>query len=111
MIDSIVELAMSYQFVSFIALYTYWVPFMVCTIVYVMRCASYYRADLKASSGKYYTPKLTVGYIVWHIIIATLPAINIFAMVFDCASSVFRWLGNIMDIPLVRKKPESTEAS
>lgn len=108
MINTIKEWLTSYQFASLLALYTYWIPLAVCSAVYVMRCAAYYRADVKASSEKYYSPKLTIGYIVWHIIITTLPAINIFAMVFDCAGSVFRWLGDVMDVPLVRaKKNES----
>ncbi len=104
MMNAIKEWVTSYQFVSLLALYTYWIPLSVCSVVYVMRCAAGYRADVKASSEKYYSPKLTVGYIVWHILISVIPGVNIFAMVFDCAGSVFRWLGEVMDVPLVRGK-------
>jgi len=104
MITAIKTWVTSYEFASLLALYTYWIPLVVCTVVYLVRFVAYYRADLKASAGQYYTPKLTVGHIVWHIIVATLPAINIFAMVFDCSGAVFRWLGKAMNIPLVRGK-------
>lgn len=106
MINAIKEWVTSYQFASLIALYTYWIPLVVCSVVYVIECGALYRADVKASAEKFYTPKLTVGYIVWRVINTTLPAINIFAMVFDCAGPVFRWLGEAMDIPLVRKRKD-----
>ena len=96
----------SYQFNNLIALYTYWMPLAVCYIVYVFRFISRYKTDLKKSLESYYAPELTVGYILWHIIVATLPGVNIFALVFDCSASVFRWLARVLDIPLVKKREE-----
>lgn len=64
-----------------------------------------YKEDLsKREDEKYYSPTLTVGLIVWMIIMTITPCINLFALVFDCASSVFSWIGKVLDIPLVPKK-------
>ena len=94
----------AYQFNDLLALYTYWVPLAVCIIVYVCRCAREYRQDVKDCATLYYTPKLTVGIIIWRVILAVLPGINIFALVFDCAGAVFHWIGRVFDMPLVRKQ-------
>jgi hypothetical protein len=103
---AIKEWLTSYPF-TLLALYTYWIPLAVCSVVYVVRCARLYRADVKASKEEYYVPRLTVGYILCHVIITILPGVNIFAMVLDCAASVFEWLGDVMDVPLVRKRNKS----
>lgn len=102
MLNAIKEWVTSYEFVSLLALYTYWIPLVVCVVVYTTRCGVLYRADLKECDEKYYRPGLTVGFIVWHILISVVPGVNLVAMVFDCAGSVFRWLGNVLDTPLVR---------
>jgi hypothetical protein len=94
----------NYQFNGTLALYTYWVPLAVCLIVYAFRFVSAYREDVKKSSEPYYSPTLTIGAILGHILLAVTPAVNLFAMVFDCTASVFRWLGRVLDVPLVRKR-------
>jgi len=106
MLASIKDWLSSYSFTSWIALYTYWIPLVVCSVTYVGQFIDLYRKDLRDSQddGKYYSPRLTVGWIVWRIIITALPCINLFAMVFDCAGSVLRWIGDALDIPLVKKR-------
>ncbi len=99
------EYVKSFEFTSTIALFVYWMPLLICAIVYLFRTIRMYKEDLsKREEAKYYSPTLTVGLIVWMIILAITPCINLFALVFDCASSVFTWLGKVLDIPLVPKK-------
>ena len=99
-----IDYIMSYEFVSFLALFTYWIPALICLSVYLFQCIYEYRQDLEKSSKDHYHPTLTVGIIFWRIILSITPAVNLIAMVFDTASSVFKWLGSVLNIPLVRKK-------
>ncbi len=101
-----IDYAKSYEFMSMLALFTYWIPAFICAAVYLFRSVSLYKTDLDNCEKKHYYPKLTVGLIVWMIIRAITPAINLFALVFDCASSVFKWLGRVFDIPLVARKSD-----
>lgn len=94
----------NYQFNNLLAIYTYWTPLIICMIVYSVRFVRNYRDDLKNSSKEYYHPSLTVGVIIGHLFLAATPAVNLFAMVFDCAGSIFRYFGRVFDMPLVRKK-------
>ena len=109
MIDSVKNYAASYEFISMLALFTYWIPMLICLSVYLFRFIGMYKADLKKCEDEYYTPTLTIGFIVWCLSISIIPAINLFAMTFDCASSVFKWLGTVLNIPLVRARPSAAE--
>jgi hypothetical protein len=96
---------MSFEFTSAIALLVYWTPLAICAVVYVIRGFEAYRADLKCRGGKYYTPSLTVGSIIWHAVLAITPCVNLFALVFDCLASVFRAIGKFLSVPLVPARP------
>jgi hypothetical protein len=98
------EYITSYEFVSMLALFTYWIPLAICLSVYFFRTIKLYRLDLSNCNDKFYTPTLTIGLIVWMFLLAITPAINLFALVFDCAGSVFKWLGKSLNIPLVKKQ-------
>lgn len=98
------EYIKSYEFMSMLALFTYWMPAAICLAVYFFRFISLYKKDLKNCENEYYNPSLTIGLIVWLLICAITPAVNLLALVFDCASSVFKWLGTVLNIPLVKKK-------
>lgn len=102
-----IEWIKNYQFNGTLALFTYWVPLAVCLIVYAFRFVESYRDDVKNSTESYYRPTLTIGAILGHILLAVVPAVNLFAMVFDCTASVFRWFGRVLDVPLVRKQKTS----
>jgi len=39
-----------------------------------------------------------------HVLLSVIPCINLFALVFDCASSVLEWIGKAFDMPLVRAR-------
>ena len=98
------EYLTSFEFLSALALFIYWIPAAICLSVYFLRCVSLYQKDLSKCEEKHYSPELTVGLIVWLLICAITPAVNLFALVFDCASSVFKWLGGLLNIPLVSKR-------
>ncbi|EIQ01109.1 hypothetical protein OpiT1DRAFT_05677 [Opitutaceae bacterium TAV1] len=87
-----------------LALLTYWMPLAVCSTVYTFRLVKKYGEDLKKSCESYYRPTLTVGMIVGHLLLATMPVVNLVAAVFDCSASVFCWFGRVLDIPVVRKR-------
>jgi hypothetical protein len=95
----------SFEFTSMLALYVYWVPLTVCLVVYFFRTIARYKLDLKRCEEKHYSPELTIGRIVWYVVLTITPSVNLFALVFDCASSVFKWLGRVFDVPLVPKRP------
>lgn len=99
-----IEWIKNYQFNGTLALYTYWIPLTVCLVVYAFRFVSTYRSDVKDCAKDHYHPSLTIGAILGHLMLAVVPAVNLFAMVFDCAASVFRWLGRVLDVPLVPKR-------
>lgn len=106
---SILNWIKSYEFNSLIGLITYWFPLAICVIVYSIGTLRDYRGDIESSKKDYYNPSLTVGTIVCRILASIIPVFNIFAMVFDCMASVFRWIGEVFDFPLVpkRKCPKS----
>ncbi len=100
-----IEYVKSFEFNSLLALFVYWIPTAICVAVYLFRSIGLYKRDLKKCDEKYYSPQLTIGLIIGYTILAITPCVNLFAMVFDCLGSVFKWLGRFMDIPLVPKRP------
>ena len=109
MISGVKELITSYEFMSMLALWTYWIPLSVVLVTYLFRFISMYREDLSKCENKHYQPSLTIGVIIFHLLCAITPAINLFALVFDCASAIFVWFGRTFDIALVRHKPKMDE--
>lgn len=102
----------SFEFASALALFIYWIPAAICLSVYFVTAINLYRADVKSrDEGKYYSPKLTIGWIFWHVWVSITPTANLIALVFDCMADVFRCLGAFMDIPLVPKRKQSKEAA
>lgn len=99
-----IEYLTSFEFTSTLSIFVYWAPLVICLLVYTFRCIAEYRTDIAKSANEHYSPTLTVGVILWRAILSTVPCVNLFAMVFDCASSVFKSLGRFFDIPLVPKQ-------
>jgi len=106
MFESIGNFFTSFQFVSTLALVVYWIPLAICISVYFFRWVSMYRLDLEASKKDSYSPRLTVGTLIWDLILSVTPCVNLFAMVFDCLGSVLRMIGDVFDMPLVRPRNE-----
>lgn len=102
-----IDFVTSFEFTSFLALLVYWTPLAICTAVYFFRAIRLYRTDLEKCQKEYYSPELTIGLIFWMLFLSVTPLINIFALVFDCAASVFRLIIDAFDIPLVRHQPNA----
>lgn len=109
-----IEFIKNYSFNDLMAYYTYWTPFSILSIVYAVRLTRMYKEDLKRrASGSYYHPSLTLGVILWHVLLTVVPGVNLLALVFDASGSIWRWLVEVCDIPLVpeRKKPDETRST
>ncbi len=104
-----IEFVKSYEFMSMLALLTYWIPALICTTVYLFRLVAMYKIDLANCEKSHYQSSLTIGVILWLSLCAVTPAINLLALVFDCAGSTFKWLGNTFDTPLVRARPQASK--
>lgn len=109
MIDSIKNFAVSFEFYSHLALFTYWIPLAICFVTYFARLIKSYRRDLTARSREYYEPELTVGAIVLMFFLSLTPVINMFAMVFDCLDSVIKWIGRTLNFGLIPHRPDKKE--
>lgn len=98
-------------YVTEIGIINYMVPLIICAVVYLLRCVKDYRQDLENCENKFYSPTLTIGLIFWRIVLTITPAVNTLALVFDCAGSVFKYLGKTFDFPLVghRYRPGNPE--
>lgn len=101
-----IDFITSFEFTSFLALLVYWTPLAICLAVYLLRTVHLYHNDLEKCQQKYYAPELTVGLIIWMIFLSVTPLVNVFALVFDCAGSVFRLIIDAFEIPLVRHQPK-----
>lgn len=99
----------SFEFTSTLAILVYWVPAAICFVVYFFRCIGLYKKDMGSCGERYYTPELTIGTILWFVLASVTPCANLFALVFDCLASVFKWLGAFFDIPLVPKRRDTTK--
>jgi hypothetical protein len=99
-----------------IALYWSFFVSIICnSIEYTRRTVLDYIKDVKArEEAKYYTPSLKISTIVARFLGAVLPVINVWCFFFDVLADIFSvWLGtffewfwNVLDIPLVPKKPD-----
>jgi hypothetical protein len=103
-----IDYVKSFEFTSTLAMLIYWLPMAICLGVYLFKIIGMYRADLGArdDDAKFYRPTLTIGAIVWRLVLSVTPAVNLFALVFDCMADVFKWLGSFLDIPLVSKRSQ-----
>lgn len=99
---------------SWIALLLYWLPLVMCAYGYAVEFVQLYRDEIRARAKAeadekaYYSPTLTLGWIVGHVVITIVPIVNLLAAVFDAAPKAFgdffTWLGKALDIPLVPKR-------
>jgi len=94
----------SFEFNSQLALFIYWIPLAICAAVYPFRFVKMYKEDLTKSTEKFYEPSLTIGHIVAVTIGAVCPVINLVMAIFDASASAFKFIGRLLDIPLVPKR-------
>lgn len=99
---------------SWIAVLLFWMPAALNAYGYTVEFVQLYRKELRdrakaeADDKAYFSPNLTVGWIVGHAALAVIPIANLFAAVFDVAPKVFgdffTWIGRVLDFPLVPKR-------
>lgn len=110
MIESVKNFALTFDFYSYLALFTYWIPLAVCFITYFFRLIKAYKHDIQERNKKYYEPHLTIGAIVLMFFLSLTPVINMFSMVFDCMDSVIKWIGETLNFGLVKHRPPKDES-
>jgi amino acid permease len=115
MIDTIISFVTNVELNSLMGFYLYWAPTLYCLVFYFVRTVVNYRVDkeqhekyLKDPRTNYYSPSENVGGIVGRIVVSFLPVVNIWCALFDLTPDVVtrftKYIGNLLDIPLVPKK-------
>ena len=103
------NLIKGFAFTGEIGMWTYWLPLVLCAIGYSVRTfkqiqlLKVYHLDKHAR----YVEDLTVGTVLWRVILTVTPIVNIFALSFsllsDMVSTVLNGLGTVLDFKLVKK--------
>lgn len=101
-----IDWILGFRFNGLLGICLYWVPLALCAYGYTVRTALNYQKDLKdRANPRYYAPTDTVGSLVWRVLATVMPVINLWAALVDVApqvfSRLFRWLGRLLDKPLV----------
>jgi hypothetical protein len=93
-------------------LWLYALPAAVCLAYAAVDSAADYRDDLRKRDLEYYSPELKVGTVVWRVLLALCPAVNVLrALLRFLPRLVGRLVSaveDLMSLPLVparRKKP------
>ena len=108
-IKTMFEFISSYNFISTLAIFTYWIPLFICSCVYLFRGVGLYKNDLRSCTDEHYSPGLRLSEIFWGAVLSITPVVNVLAMLFDCMGSVFRFIGKTLNYPLVRHRPSVGE--
>lgn len=99
---------------SWMAILLFWMPMALCAYGYTVEFVQKYRKELRDRAKAevdekfYYSPELTLGWIVGHVVLTVMPMVNAFMAVFYVAPRVFgdffTWIGKALDFPLVPKR-------
>lgn len=85
-----------------LAIWLYWVPLVVCSVVYFVRIVSSLKSDLrKKRQGMINFDQTTYGDILLHIVGAITPVVNVLCLVFDALGSFSKYLHKILRKPVV----------
>lgn len=86
------DFILNFEFNSWLGLGLYWLPLVVCAVGYALRIASGLRKDYEAREGRdrsddwvnrTYNPDITLGYIVWRVIVTVCPVVNLWSVITD----------------------------
>ena len=101
----------NFEWNGLLAIVLYWVPASLCAYGYTVRTWREYQSDLRDRHKDYYLPTLTVGVVLGRVLVTITPLLNLWAVVVDVGPQVFRsffkWIGDILNIPLVPRKKDS----
>lgn len=114
MIDYTITFVVNFSFLSITGALLYWLPACICAVGYVRKSVLEFCQDrrnrdsaLRSGGPSFYTPSLTVGLILGRTLVAAFPGINIPVAIFQHLPTLlgrfFRWMGGLLDIPLVPK--------
>jgi len=67
------------KFISMVGLFSYWLPVVICVARNVFKFNFMYKLDVKLSKEGEYKPSLTVGFIIFRLMVSLMPFINTFA--------------------------------
>lgn len=110
-LNSLHQQVMSFDFTSMMGVWLYWVPMLICLVGEAFSIITLARRDAKhRREGEYtyspqYRPQLTVGRIIWLMILTFTPVVNIGRALFLHASSilekVYNFLDGFLSIPII----------
>ena len=103
------EIVKNFAFTGTVGMFTYWMPLVLCAIGYTVRTIKqiqHIKAYTLGETTKW-VQDLTVGTIVWRVLLTVTPIVNVLALSFslltDMVSQVLNWLQNVLDFKLVKK--------
>lgn len=113
MTEYITSLVTDYQQLnSTLGIFLYWIPAILCLIGFTLRSIVEYRQDVGESVHSYYRPQLTVGLLVLRVVASVLPGWNLLVLLFnvgyDMLAGVLRFFGELLNIPLVPKRYDTS---
>lgn len=82
----------------------YWLPFVVCFIIYTRETYKKYKIDKLNLSSIGYIPKLTIGNILFTILVTVGPGINIIVALFCGLPMIWDKLEIFLSKPILRAK-------
>ena len=100
-------LVKNFAFTGEVGMYTYWLPLVLCAIGYTARTWQQVQQLKAPRETSHWVPNLTIGTILWRVILTVTPIVNVIALVFgvldDMLRTVFSWIGDVLDYELVKK--------
>ena len=111
MIDTIKDFVTG-NVTTWLGIFAYWIPVAINLIADMIENVEEYRYDLSKSTEKYFKAELTIGRILGKIIRAFIPVVNFFwslQYIFQYGEMLVVYIGKLLDIPLVRHKPNETK--
>lgn len=90
-------------------IFAYYLPAAINLCGYSAQFVFEYKYDKKRlEAGTYHTPNLTIGWVLFRILLIVVPLINVVAAVFDILPTFFGDLPaaikRVLDTPIVRRK-------
>lgn len=109
MIDSIWNYIINFQFNSLLGVCLYWIPVGLALLSGFVKCARDYMRDVESrDKDSYYSPRLTLGQIVWRFLVSFIPVVNMWVATFNAIPYLFQRFCNlcesVFNIPIVPKR-------
>lgn len=102
-LNNLQQQALSFDFTSMMGVWLYWVPMLICLVGEAFAIITLGHMDVKRRiEGEYtystsYRPQLTVGRIIWLMLLTFTPVVNIGRALFLHASGILEKVYNFLD--------------